>query len=107
MTKYARQTPWCNIFLGALTLGMLAGGRAWGQEKPNLDETLWREPVLGRTFAPDLLGDRMVAVAGVDNIRAVGAPVPEPAGVLAVAAAAGAAGPLLRLRRRPRAAAGA
>ncbi len=50
--------------------------------------------------APSLNGDSIAAVVGVDNVLAAGAPVPEPAGVLAAAAlAAGAAWPLLRRRR--------
>jgi hypothetical protein len=38
-------------------------------------------------------------VVGVDNIRASGVPIPEPAGVLAAAAAAGLARVLIRRRR--------
>jgi hypothetical protein len=58
MTTYTPQTPWPRVVLGTLLLGILGGARARGQGQPNLDETLWREPVLGRTFSPDLLGDR-------------------------------------------------
>jgi hypothetical protein len=50
--------------------------------------------------APSFTGDPIVGVLGVDNVAAV-APVPEPAGGLAVGAAAGAAWVLVRRRRLP------
>ncbi|HET6572127.1 MAG TPA: hypothetical protein VFG68_00870 [Fimbriiglobus sp.] len=52
------------------------------------------------SISPDLNGDTISTVVGVDNIRAVAAPVPEPTGALAAAAvAAGLAGMFARRRR--------
>jgi hypothetical protein len=51
------------------------------------------------SVAPDVNGDPVTAVVGVDNIQAIVTPIPEPAGVLAAAgAAAGLAGAVARRR---------
>jgi hypothetical protein len=46
-----------------------------------------------------LNGDTIAAIVGVDNIKATGVPVPEPASVLAVAVAAALVGRRVRRRR--------